>query len=705
MSEELLEIEPPPLEPPEQLQKLKSKIKRRRLPSPFAPKFTTSMRIPEPLSVSEYKKLLSITSTRIAYFSFEEAIPILLDKRKTLDLFWSKDSCCLEASTAFARSLGFKSAPEVIGKSFATLLPPNDTNFRLIERWIDSGFGNRQFETVETNQGEDSLVCSTSLYGEIKANLLKGLWIISKDITEIVVTRKQAKEIEAHYHALLEKSDVFLLQTNTEGRIVHISSHIFGLTGYSHTDFLKSPALYHHLIHPEDRFEYLRLFQNQLLGENKKRFFEYRLKLKDNTYQWFQERRLCKLNREGKTEHVDSLVWNVHKRKQLSLGMIHAQKLETIGLLAGGIAHDVNNHLTAILGQISLSLEDLGKNHPLEDRLMAAKQAAIQCANITKSLLRLSRKEEIEFELLDPANLLRASYLLISHLLPTTIDVKISLDSPLPMLKGNFSQLQQVILNLAINAKDAMPSGGVLHLKAKQYQHIEGQERFFEARTGSYVLLTIADTGKGIPKNQIEHIFDPFFSSKPAGRGTGLGLSTVKTILKAHQGSISVSNVLNKGSKFEVIIPASARMQKADKGLNALCSKTPSQAKPKLSLENLSILVAEDDPLVLDMICSALTMNNCQVIISRSGPEALKIIESSLDDLDLLLVDYTMPGFTGEELINKIPVQSSIPIILTSGNYRVQKKIDAFDRKVNFLKKPFMISELINLIYQLTRKQ
>lgn len=369
-------------------------------------------------------------------------------------------------------------------------------------------------------------------------------------------------------------------------------------------------------------------------------------------------------------------------KARLQSQLEHSQRMETMGTLAGGIAHDVNNQLAAILGQLHLSREALPENHPVLSRIQRAEDAARRCAQTTKALLSFSHQSRPELKPLDLNALIRETATLLERVLGGLIRLHLALQPDLPPVSGDPVQLEQVLMNLAVNARDAMPKGGSLTLRT--FRGEEGQ-----------VCVEVLDTGTGIPEHLLPHIFEPFVTTKEAAKGTGLGLAMVFGIVKAHQGRIQAENVPGGGARFLLCLPPARQDTPGE---------VPHPADPCGEGECLAgrrILVAEDEALLRDLLADALTQARAQVTAAPDGGVAWQAWRTGR--FDLVLSDHRMPDCTGLELLKRIRATGSkVPFILVSG-----QGVDGLEAPlaqapgVRFLPKPFELSRLLALMAEL----
>ena len=371
---------------------------------------------------------------------------------------------------------------------------------------------------------------------------------------------------------------------------------------------------------------------------------------------------------------------DIQKRNALEQHLQHSQRLETLGTLAGGIAHDVNNHLSAILGQIFLVRDTLPEGHASIERLLQAEAAADNCARTTRTLLSFSRHGNSDLQAMDLNELLTEMAELLNCLLGGLVRVDLDLDPAPVQLQGDRVQLEQVIMNLAVNARDAMPDGGSLSF----------QTRCLPSGT---LCLKVKDTGTGMSQETLARIFEPFYTTKAVGQGTGLGLALVHGIVHSHHGSMDVESRLGFGTTFTLCFP----MDHTGAPLHA----RPIPVEVVGDLANLRILVAEDELYLRETLEAALTSLGASVVAAASGTEAWEHFQAQ--PFDCILSDQRMPGCTGMELHSRIRgAGADLPFILASG-----QDLEPFrgeltqDPAFRILAKPFSIKSLVELVRSL----
>jgi signal transduction histidine kinase/CheY-like chemotaxis protein len=374
-----------------------------------------------------------------------------------------------------------------------------------------------------------------------------------------------------------------------------------------------------------------------------------------------------------------------------------SQKLEAIGQLAGGIAHDFNNLLAVIRGNADLGrIDAVGFSSDVTGCLDQISAATERAANLTRQLLTFSRKQMMHSQPVDLDDVMMNLSKMLERIIGENIDLHCRHSSALPPVQADIGMLEQVLVNLVVNARDAMPDGGKLQITTEQITFEEGPDPAHpEARAGNFVCMTVQDTGSGISPENLPRIFEPFFTTKEVGKGTGLGLATVYGIVKQHQGWIEVSSPTGAGTTFRIYFPAL-------KGARAASNHGTPEVEPPVRGKE-TVLLVEDDEALRYVTHLLLERSGYHVLEAGSGPEALKIWESSAAEVDLLLTDVIMPaGMTGRKLAEDLlGRKTSLKVIFQSGyGGEVMRDSGEFLRQTNscFLQKPCAPRDLLRAV-------
>jgi PAS domain S-box-containing protein len=350
---------------------------------------------------------------------------------------------------------------------------------------------------------------------------------------------------------------------------------------------------------------------------------------------------------------------DISERRRFEEQLLHAQKLESVGRLAGGIAHDFNNVLTAVFGYVDLARSHAAGNGPVQECLNAVQVAAGRAAELTSKLLAFARKQPIEPRVVDLNQLVRGVLGMAERLLGENVDIAVHETPLLPNVRVDPGQFEQVLINLAVNARDAMPRGGKFIVETSRVELDEEYTRLRpDVEPGTYVLLAVSDTGVGMDSVTLEHCFEPFFTTKRAGRGTGLGLATCHGMVSQNGGHIAVYSEPNHGTTFRIFLPACADP------VQQTLPTAAAEARPQGGL----ILLVEDEPLVRGIAARALRDHGYTVIEAADAGEALARSALVSEDIDLLLTDVVLPKVGGSELAEQLrQSRPQMRVLFTSG--------------------------------------
>ena len=475
----------------------------------------------------------------------------------------------------------------------------------------------------------------------------------------LYLERKRAQEETARYIA---GNPVVLYAQRLVGkapRVTWFSENIAAFSGYSRNEIAVAPERWWlENIHPDDRARVLDAQSD--FTRHEAQTVEFRLHRKDGAWLWVRDEKRVLRDAEGRaTEFVGSWV-DVTERVHLEAQLRQSQKMEAVGQLAGGVAHDFNNLLTVITGNCDLLLGGTSHDDPKRGPLADIHAAAERAANLTRQLLAFSRKQILEPKLVDVNDVLRDMERLLRRLIGEDIDLATDLMANPSWVKVDRGQLEQVVMNLAVNARDAMPRGGRLTLRTHNSAPVgvvdleETAERGLRPR----VAISIVDSGSGIPPEVRARLFEPFFTTKEAGKGTGLGLATVYGIVKQSGGDITVESEPGKGSTFTVVLPSKPAPRR--RGSGASTRTVPRGTE--------TILAVEDEDAVRRIVKIALESTGYRVIEARSGPEALAAGRRHPGRIDLLVTDVVMPEMSGRNLAERfVKEHPGIRVLYMSG--------------------------------------
>jgi len=379
--------------------------------------------------------------------------------------------------------------------------------------------------------------------------------------------------------------------------------------------------------------------------------------------------------------------------ESLSRQLINAQRMESIGILAGGVAHDFNNILQAISGYAQLLLMDKDLDHPETPMISEIERAARRASELTQQLLTFSRRVESSLKPADLNAHVRHVKKLLERTIPKMIRIELLLDKELPQVKADSGQIEQVLMNIGINARQAMPEGGRLEYRTENVRLTkESTDLVDELPPGRYVKLSIRDTGQGIEPECLEYIFDPFFTTREVGQGTGLGLSMAYGIIKNHGGLITCQSKPGEGTTFEIYLPALVVEDPAD-----------SESEPDMDAAcegSETVLIVDDDEAVVNLACSILKRYGYRTVTACDGESAVKTYQDEAERLDLVILDLNMPGMGGHKCLEELKnLDPDLRVIIASGyppDDETQQILEGL--RGGFVAKPYRIDELIGQV-------
>jgi len=506
---------------------------------------------------------------------------------------------------------------------------------------------------------------------------------IRTDITE----RKRAEEQLRDQATLLDNAQDAILVRDLEDKILYWNKSAERIYGWSPAEVLGKTI--RDFVYKINAGQYDRA--KRLLLEDGEWQGELRQMTKDGKEIVCQSRWTLVRDDQGKPKSVLVINTDVTEKKRMESQFLRAQRMESIGTLASGIAHDFNNILSPIL----MSIRMLQGRFTDEDsqRLLAMLQASAERgAGLVKQVLSFARGVEGERVIIQPRHLIKEVVKILKDTLPKSIEVRLESPENLWVVAGDTTQLHQVLMNFCVNARDAMPGGGKLSIKAENAQIDESYARMIlDAKPGRFVLITISDTGFGIPSNFVDKIFEPFFTTKEHGKGTGLGLSTAMGIVRSHGGFITVYSEVGRGTQFKIHIPA----------VEAIHSGQVDTAQAELPTGHGElILVVDDEAAIREITRGTLETSGYRVITASDGTEAIALYAQHKDEIKAVLTDMMMPYMDGPATIRALQkLNPNVRVIGSSGLSENAKVLEATGSGVKiFLSKPYTAETLLKAI-------
>jgi PAS domain S-box-containing protein len=491
---------------------------------------------------------------------------------------------------------------------------------------------------------------------------------------------EQTQASETKYRSILENVPGVVWATDVHGRLIFMGNNVRAICGFTPEEACAAGTdAWMERIHENDASEVREQFQN-LIRRGTPLDVEYRFRTKDERWIWLHSQATVVRRPDG-TREVDGFFSEVTERKRLQEQLGHAQKMEAIGQLTGGVAHDFNNLLTVIMSSADFLLEGLAANDPRRPDAEEVKLAADRAAALIRQLLAFSRKQVLLPTTLDLNGVVIGVEKMLRRLIGEDIEIRTIAAADLGTVRADVSQIEQVILNLAVNARDAMPEGGTLSLETANVELAEGEvpERF-AMKPGRYVMLAVSDTGCGMDLATQRRIFEPFFTTKGREKGTGLGLSTSYGIVKQSGGYIWVYSEPGQGTVFKIYLP------RVD-GCVEWVARRP-RSEDVRGTE--TILVVEDDAEVRGAAQRILESNGYTVLAACNGTQAVQMFERQ-PAIDMLLTDVVMPGPSGPELASRLKQRrEDLKVLFVSGYADHAVMHNGLDQLgASFMQKPF----------------
>jgi two-component system, cell cycle sensor histidine kinase and response regulator CckA len=512
---------------------------------------------------------------------------------------------------------------------------------------------------------------------------------VARDVTDRKLAQIELQRREEHFRCLIEQASDIITVVNNQGCIRFQSPAVRHILGFEPAEVQGASAF--DFIHPEDVPGVVAALKGAIESPGTTVSAEYRARHRDGRWRTLQTvgRSIPEQAEEG---FVVLNSRDITESRQLEEQFRQSQKMEAIGQLAGGVAHDFNNILAVILMQADLTRDVPDLPAEAQESLEQIRTAAERAANLTRQLLLFSRRQVLQPRDLDLNEIVTNLSRFLQRIIGEDIRLQLHLHSAPLMTRADSGMLDQILMNLAVNARDAMPQGGRLLVETTERHVSEAEAReHADATPGAFVVLTVSDTGVGIPPEVLPRIFEPFFTTKEPGKGTGLGLATVFGIVKQHKGWVKVTSQVSQGTTFEIFLPASAVAQ-AD-------SRDGVPIKPRRGSE--TILLAEDDPAVRVLTRMTLQRFGYRVVEAASGVEALRLWPEHRNDVALLLTDLVMPGgVTGQQLARRVQEDNPrLKVVFTSGySAEIAGKEMELRSGENFVQKPYTPDRLLDTV-------
>ena len=483
-----------------------------------------------------------------------------------------------------------------------------------------------------------------------------GIVVNTHDVTDQTQFEERLRASEERYRTIIETAGEGVIIRDASDRITFVNQRMADILGYSTDDLLGRHIT--EIAHAEDQPALDEVLRKRQVASREQ--FDFRARRKDGSEVWGLVSARPMHNARGELVGALTMFMDITGRKQLEEQLRQAQKMEAVGRLAGGIAHDFNNLLTAIRGHAELLLTELAAENPLRVDIEEINRAAERASSLTRQLLAFSRRQILQLRVLDLDAVVAEMDKLTRRLIGEDIELVTRLDAAGARIRADRGQLEQVLMNLAVNARDAMPNGGRLTVDTRVVTLDDAYARTHPgAAPGTYLRLQVADTGTGMDARTLSHVFEPFFTTKGVGEGTGLGLATVYGIIKQSGGYIAVQSEPNAGTTFHIYLPIVN--EEIDAAREAPVATSGDGA-------GQTVLLVEDEDAVRSLASRILRKRGYQVLEARDGFDAVRLSDSYGGFIHVLLTDVVMPRMGGRELVERLrPMRPGMRVLYMSG--------------------------------------
>jgi len=504
----------------------------------------------------------------------------------------------------------------------------------------------------------------------------------------------ELRAAEDRYRTLVERlpAITYIAELGANGPWHYVSPQIESILGFSPAEWLSDPTSWMNRIHKDDRE--IALAAEKRFQETHELFqAEYRMFARDGRVLWFRDEAVMLHQTEGRPLLMQGVLYDMSDHKRLENQLRHSQKMEAVGQLAGGVAHDFNNLLMLIQAHNERLRGRFAPGEPAHQDSLEIEGAVTRATSLIQQMLAFGRKQVLQTKVLDLNAVVTEVVKMLGRLITSHIELRVRLAPDLGCVKADPGQIEQIILNLAVNARDAMPRGGQLVLETKNVQVDETCARNRDGVcSGKYVMLAVTDTGIGMDSETQAHMFEPFFTTKEPGKGTGLGLATVYGVVKQMDGGLWVRSEPGNGTTFEIYLPrvepTAKKEEETGSGTRTALATAPTGTE--------TVLLVEDQEGIRDLVREFLKRKGYTVLHAVDGDDALRIAGEHRDEIHLLVTDVVMPNIGGRELARRlIPLRPQMKVLFMSGYPELGSLGDeAVNRNMPVLLKPFLLDAL-----------
>ncbi|MCX6142086.1 MAG: PAS domain S-box protein [Ignavibacteriales bacterium] len=626
----------------------------------------------------------------------ETLMKLQIDRMPLANIVWDTEFRVRSWNPAARRIFGFTD-DEAIGKLPYEIIVPRSAQQDVEEVWRRLLTGDASAHSVNENITKDgrTITCrwiNTPLKTE--EGEVAGVLSMAEDITESIRVEEELRRSEHRYRSLVESARDAIITITPKGIFTSLNRAFETLTGWDREEWIGKT--FSDLFHPDDARAVLQFFRQALEGMTPP-VQEYRLRTKSGEY-LLGELTITPQREDGRIVGVLGIARDATARKSLEYQLIQAQKMESLGTLAGGIAHDFNNILGIILGQASI-LERCGENREMmADSVDSMTKAVQRGASLVRQILTFARKSEVVLAPVNVNTMIRELATMLEETFPKTVEFNLELDASVPVITMDHAQLHQALLNLCVNARDAIndlaPQTSAHGLLTIRTEVIPGSllKGHADATESWYICISVSDSGKGMDETTKGRIFEPFFTTKEPGKGTGWGLAVVYGIIKAHRGFIDVESKINAGTTFRLYLPV----------IEKCADETETAAVESQSVRGgtETILLVEDEDSLRRLMKSVLEDNGYRALTAKDGIEAIRLYTEHKDEIALVFTDLGLPGIDGATAIQALrKINPQLKAIFASGFLDLKSRSELPDAQAKaFLEKPYSPNEVLRMI-------
>jgi len=640
---------------------------------------------------------LQIHRMRRRLFEREELFRLISDNAADMIAVVDMDGNRIYNSQSYSRVLGYDEDELKHSSSFEQVHPDDREMVRkAAEDARRTGIGRTLEYRIRHKDGSWRVLESTASVIRTPRGEPQKLVIVNRDITERKEAAESLRQSESGFRSMVEDAPYGIFRCHSNGKLLSANPAFQRMLRYDHPDELLQTNLVEDVFDSPSEFQKLK----NLVDDGKEfKDVAVELRRKDGNKITVRCRGRSVTDPEG-LPSFDVFAEDVTEKRILERQLQMAAKMEAVGRLSGGVAHDFNNLLGVIIGYSQLFKRKLDPQSPLREHAEEIEKAGQRAAALTRQLLAFSRQQVLTPAVLNLNDLVAEMLKMLPRLIGEDIAVSTSLAADLGRVKADHGQIEQVIMNLAVNARDAMPSGGKLRIETANRELDQGYVRHHPgARPGQYVMLSVVDSGTGIDAETLAHIFEPFFTTKELGKGTGLGLATVYGVVKQSEGYVWVDSELGKGASFQIFLPRVEEEQTAQVPMKTLEGQGAGASE--------TILLVEDSEPLRKLTRSFLESHGFDVLVAQNGEEAIDVEARTSKKIHLLLTDVVMPGINGRVLAERLHLkQREMKVLYISGYTDSFIAIHGvLERGMTLLNKPYTEDELVQKVRETLRRR